>query len=91
MTIEWTSTALENLKAIHSETAALSVSAATAILTAVLGEIDGLAVSPRKGREGRVMGTRELPMAEMPLVVAYRISGEVIQILAVLQGAAVND
>jgi toxin ParE1/3/4 len=91
MTIEWTSTALDNLRSIHSETAALSVSAATAVLKKMLDETDGLAFSPRSGREGRVEGTRELPIAGTPLVLAYRISGEVIQILAVLQGAAVNN
>jgi toxin ParE1/3/4 len=91
MTIEWTSSALENLKAIHFETAALSVSAATAVLSRMLDKIEGLAVSPRSGREGRITGTRELPIAETPLVVPYRISGDVIQILAVLQGAAVSD
>jgi plasmid stabilization system protein ParE len=89
MTIEWTSSALENLRDIHSDTAAFSSPAAEAILGKVLDEIDRLSSVPLIGREGRVEDTREFPLLDMPLVVSYRISDKAIQILAILQGAAV--
>ena len=67
MTIEWTPSALENLRDIHSDTAAISSPAAEAILGKVLDEIDRLSSTPLIGREGRVEDTRELPLLDMPL------------------------
>jgi plasmid stabilization system protein ParE len=89
MTIEWASSALENLRDVHSDTAAISPVAAEAILDKLLDEIDRLSSFPLMGREGRVEDTRELSLLDMPLVVSYRISDEAIQILAILQGAAI--
>jgi toxin ParE1/3/4 len=85
MTIEWASAAVENLWDVHSDTAAISPAAAEAILDKLLDEIDRLSSFPLVGREGRVEGTRELPLLDMPLVVSYRISDKAIQILAILQ------
>jgi toxin ParE1/3/4 len=89
MKIEWTSSALQNLQEIYSEAAILNTPAAETVLNSILDEVDGLASAPLIGREGRVEDTRELLVSTTPLVVVYRISHNVIQILAVLQGAAI--
>jgi len=39
------------------------------------------------GRRGRVGGTRELVIPSQPYIIAYRIRGQTIHILAVLHGA----
>jgi toxin ParE1/3/4 len=87
MKIEWASSALENLKVIHSEVEMINAGAAVTVLNQVLDEVDGLASSPFSGREGRIQGTRELPLVSTPIVVPYRVLGDAVQILAVLQGA----
>ena len=89
MTIEWAFSAIQSLQDIYSETAALSSSAAEAVLHRLMDEVDGLSSSPLRGAEGRLENTRELPLSTTPLVISYRISGDAIQVLAILQGAAI--
>jgi plasmid stabilization system protein ParE len=90
MTTEWASSALQSLQEIYSEAALLSSSAALAVLHRLLDQVDGLSSSPLSGAEGRLENTRELPVSTTPLVISYRISGDVIQVLAILQGAAIT-
>jgi plasmid stabilization system protein ParE len=42
---------------------------------------------PQSGRPGRRAGTRELVVAKTPFVVAYRVRGDLVEILRVLHGA----
>jgi toxin ParE1/3/4 len=42
---------------------------------------------PQSGRPGRRSGTRELVVVKTPFLVAYRVRGDLIEILRVLQGA----
>ena len=39
------------------------------------------------GRAGRVRGTRELAIDGTPYIVAYRIKGNVVEVLRVIHGA----
>ena len=54
------------------------------------GEVDAvdralvlLADHPLAAKAGRIDGTRELVLRRMPYVVAYRVSGDMVQVLAV--------
>ena len=47
----------------------------------------GLASYPERGRPGRAAGTRELVVTGTPYLVAYRVHGSEILILAVLHGS----
>jgi hypothetical protein len=42
---------------------------------------------PQSGRPGRIERTRELVISRTPHIVAYRIAGDIVQILRVLHGA----
>ena len=63
------------------------MAAANRQLGLVLESIQGLSLFPRKGRTGRVHGTRELVVTGTPYVVAYRLEATAIQILSILHGA----
>jgi len=54
---------------------------------AITHSVSRLVTFPEIGRRGRVPGTRELVIASQPYIVAYRIRGQIIDILAVLHGA----
>jgi toxin ParE1/3/4 len=49
--------------------------------------VEQLANFPEMGRPGRVHGTRELVIQSTPYIVAYRLKGSTVEILALLHGA----
>ena len=42
---------------------------------------------PRRGRKGRIEGTRELVFPSLPYIVGYRIQDQDLEILRIYQGA----
>jgi toxin ParE1/3/4 len=42
---------------------------------------------PKRGRPGRVDGTRELPLPRLPFLVVYRIKANAVEVARVLHGA----
>jgi len=46
-----------------------------------------LCIHPERGRPGRRRGTREFVVPGTPFVIAYRVTAESIDVLAVLHGA----
>ncbi|MDP1770962.1 MAG: type II toxin-antitoxin system RelE/ParE family toxin, partial [Methylobacter sp.] len=61
--------------------------AAARIITKIRNSLAGLTANPSLGRPGRVDGTRELIITHTPYIVAYRIHGNEIQVLAVIHAA----
>ena len=57
------------------------------ILRRIQEAVGHLEDHPALGRVGRIDGTRELVVPRTPYIVAYRIRGQTIDILAVLHGA----
>jgi len=85
--IEWTTLATAQAMELHRYIAEDSFASANRQLGLVLESIQTLSLFPRKGRVGRVSGTRELVVTGAPYVVAYRLQSTAIQILAILHGA----
>ncbi len=42
---------------------------------------------PHRGRQGRMEGTRELPLPPLPFIVVYRVRGDAVEIANVIHGA----
>jgi toxin ParE1/3/4 len=53
----------------------------------ILQAVEQLVDFPEMGRPGRISNTRELVVAGTPYVVAYRLKGATVRILALLHGA----
>ena len=70
---------------LYDYIAADNIVAASETGERLFASIDALERHPEMGREGRVAGTRELVVP--PYVVAYSLTGDVIEILAILHGA----
>ena len=90
MTIEWTPGALLDLTDLQAYIAQDSPTAADLVTTRIRSAVDDLADNPgkgRRGREGAGKGIYELIVPRTRYTVAYRINGNVIQILALVHHA----
>lgn len=84
MRVRWTRPALVKLAAIQDYIAEDSPTAAKRIVQSIRADVSRLADFPAMGRPGRVAGTRELVVNKGRHVVAYRVQGQVVEIMTVL-------
>jgi toxin ParE1/3/4 len=61
--------------------------AADRLVIRIMDQVDVLGDHPHIGRAGRVETTRELVVTGTPYIVAYTVSDEGVEVLAVLHGA----
>lgn len=87
MRVLWTVPARSDLRDALAYVQTRNPRAATALLARIDSAVRSLADQPRRGRPGRVEGTRELVVTDTPYIVPYRIVGETIQILRVWHAA----
>ena len=87
MNVRWLLSALLDLEEIRHYIATHNPRAATAVGAAIEVGVEGLADHPRRGRPGRASETRELVISPYPYIVVYRITHDVVEVLAVRQGA----
>jgi toxin ParE1/3/4 len=87
MEIRWSPEAAADFTAmiqyIRQDNSAAALRAARAIYQTVAQ----LKAFPKRGRPGRVDGTRELPISQLPFVVVYRVGENAVEIARVLHGA----
>jgi toxin ParE1/3/4 len=85
MPIQWTTVAKHDLELIYSHIARNDKRAALKVIKRIYNATHTqLVVAPQSGRVGRVHNTKELVFSSIPYIIAYRASGENIQILRVL-------
>lgn len=87
MKVRWTRAARDDLIQIQDYIAQDNPYAALRVVDTIRERTGKLAEHPRSGRLGRVDGTRELVISDTPYLVAYRIQGEWVDLLAVLHGS----
>lgn len=86
MTLLWTPRALADVAAVLAEIATEDPGAASRFTSRLLELETTLASQPQIGRPGRVTGTREL-IVHPRYILAYRVRGELIELLTFRQGA----
>ncbi len=86
MRVRWTTPALRDLEAT-GDIARDKPFAAAETVSRIFDQADMLATHPQIGRAGRVPNTRELVVPDTPFIVAYRVRGDDVEILAVFHGA----
>lgn len=87
MRLRWTVLALDDLRDIHGYIVERNPLAALKVAKLIRAHAEGLVVHPEKGRSGRVDGTRELVIPGMPFIIAYRLTSQTVDILAIRHGA----
>jgi toxin ParE1/3/4 len=87
MRIRWSTGAAQDLfrivEHIHKENAP----AAQRVANTIYENVGSLNSFPFRGQQGRVEGTRELPVPSLPFIVVYRVILDIIEIAAVIHGA----
>ena len=85
MRLRWTKRAERDLDEIASYIGQDSPAAAARVVLELIDRVEAnLTKRPAAGRAGRVLGTRELVIGELPYVVPYRVRENDIEILRVL-------
>ncbi len=87
MKLTWTKPAARALASIQDYIARDNPKAAYEVIQTIRLSVIQLSEHPKLGREGRIKGTRELVIANLPYIVPYRIVENEIQILSVYHGA----
>ena len=87
MRLRWTAIAAGHLESVYEYIARDNPSAADATIERVLSAAEVLEQHPHLGRKGRVSRTRELVVTGTPLLMAYRVKADQIEILSILHGA----
>ncbi|MBI4275507.1 MAG: type II toxin-antitoxin system RelE/ParE family toxin [Rhizobiales bacterium] len=86
--ILWSPEAIDELASLRAYIAEDNPAVARRVALRIIHSIEQLlAGQPRMGRAGRVSGTRELMVPEMPYVIPYRIRNNRLQVLRVYHGA----
>lgn len=83
MKLRWTRPAHADLTNILDYLAKQSPQAASAVAVVLKSSVLQLINQPNSGRTGRVKNTQELVIPKLPYIVAYRVEGEFVDILAI--------
>lgn len=85
MRLRWTRLAERDLDEIAAYIGQDNPAAAARVILELIDQVETLLPAhPAIGRPGRVVGTRELVIGELPYVIPYRVRGQDLEILRVL-------
>ncbi|WP_150603076.1 type II toxin-antitoxin system RelE/ParE family toxin [Pseudomonas fluorescens] len=83
MRVEWLRKALKNLDDEAAYIALENPKAASEFVQDILTRVDHLARFPASGREGRLAGTREWALPDLPYLIPYRVRQGKVQVLRI--------
>jgi len=87
MLLRWTVPAAEDLYQIVQRIQKDNPTVAAEVANILYTGCGSLTKFPRRGRKGRIEGTRELIFPKLPYIVVYRVLDETLEILRIYHGA----
>ena len=87
MRLRWTTPATQDLYNIVRRIRQDNLDAAAKVAKTLYDGCGSLENTPRRGRKGRIEGTRELVFPGLPYIVVYRIQDQTLEILRIYHGA----
>jgi addiction module RelE/StbE family toxin len=87
MQVRWSPEAAADLTAIYEHIAGDDPVAAQRTVRKIYDRAGAVGTFPNGGRQGRVRGTRELPLPPLPFIVIYRIVDAAVEIANIIHGA----
>jgi toxin ParE1/3/4 len=82
--LKWTKRALRRLESIFDYIAQDSPQAAAKVSERIYSITQNLGDYPAMGRVGRISGTRELPLPDMPYIIAYRVTETSVDVITII-------
>lgn len=90
MRLRWTRLAEQDLDQIAEYIGQDSAAAAARVVLELIDQAETLLPKhPALGRPGRVLGTRELVVGQLPYIIAYRVRDKDLEVLRVLHTSRV--
>jgi toxin ParE1/3/4 len=87
MRLRWTTPAANDLYKIVRRIQKDNPKAATKVAKTLYDGCVSLTNLPRRGRQGRIPGTRELIFSGLPYIVVYKIQDEAVELIRIYHGA----
>jgi len=87
MRLRWTTPAASDLYKLVQRIRKENPTAAAEVATILYDGCGSLRDFPRRGRKGRIDGTRELVFPGLPYILVYRIQDQVVEVLRIYHGA----
>jgi toxin ParE1/3/4 len=87
MKIRWSPESAADFAGIVDYISEQNPSAADRIARTIYDSTTSLESFPRRGRPGRVEGTRELILSPLPFIIVYRIKDNLVEVARVLHGS----
>jgi len=85
--VRWTRRATLRLDQVGGHIQGDNPAAASRVIARIISAVDNLSEQPNLGRPGRIPGTRELVFADIPYIVAYRVTTTAVEVVTVMHGA----
>ena len=82
--LRWTTRTLRRLESIGDFLAQENPAAADSVNGRLRSAAEKLLTHPALGRVGRIAGTRELVLADIPYIIAYRVTEVHIEVLTII-------
>lgn len=82
--LRWTDLALQRLGAVSNWIAEYNPDAAVRTVARISAAVEQIIYHPAIGRSGRIAGTRELVISDVPYIVVYRVNPADIEILTIM-------
>jgi addiction module RelE/StbE family toxin len=86
MKVVWSRQAIRHLVYLREYIEKDSEQNAALVAKRILQAVDLLKTQPQMARPGRVLGARELVVAETPYIIPYRVRRERLELIAVFHG-----
>jgi len=86
MNVRWAPRAADDLERIVRYIQQDDPEAAYRVAQVIYERAEGLRILPKRGRPGRVEGTRELILPSLPFIIVYRMLPEAVEIVRIIHG-----
>jgi len=87
MEVRWSPEAADDLERIVQPVKRDSPDVARKGLPSLLTPSGGLSMFPKRGRVGRIEGTRELVVSALPWIAVYRVRDDAVEVVRIYHGA----